>query len=161
MRFKRRYFCCELEYNECDYGQDKTNRPKHSDITCTINKSIEKFYGDLGAAEMIPSFSLIYFNQNTNICILRTARNTERKFHTVLTFIQKIDNIDVKFKIVHKSGSIKKCKQFMVEYCSSRLLQYYSNSSLIKNKMNNDNETIEDVLKNLIEACQKNDYNFN
>lgn len=161
MRFKRRYFCCELDYSECDSGQCRTTKPKHSDITCTINKSIEKFYGDLGAAQMIPSFSLIYFNQNTNICILRTARNTERKFHTVLTFIQKIDNFNVKFKIVHKSGSIKKCKEFLVEYCSSRLLEFYSNYSLSKTKKNNENEVVEDVLKNLIEACQNNDYNFN
>lgn len=158
MRFKRRYFCCELLVNNSDSAQ---NKPKHSDITSTINKSIEKFYGDLGAAEMIPSFSLIYFNQNTNICILRTARNLEKKFHTMLTYIQKIEDINVQFRIIHKSGSIKKCKEFLIKYCSSKLFELYSKSHLLKTKMDNNDLIVEGVLKNVIEACEKNDYNFN
>ncbi|RNA39274.1 ribonuclease P MRP subunit POP5 [Brachionus plicatilis] len=161
MRFKRRYFCCELQYRDSDCVQNKLNKLKHSDISSTINKSIEKFYGDLGAAEMIPSFSVIYFNQNTNICILRTARNLEKKFHTMLTFIQKIENIDVQFKVVHKSGSIKKCKEFLIEYCSNRLLEFYQKTSSRHQKLDNDDQIIVNVLTNLIEACDKNDYSFN
>ena len=149
MRFKRRYFCCELILRENE------TKIRHTDLSGTINKSIEKFYGDLGAAEMTPSFSLIYFNQNTNLCILRTARNLEKKFHTLLSFIQKIEEVDVKFKVIHKSGSIKKCKKFMLEYCTEQLIELYRKNDT------NEKKIVIDVFESMAEACKQNDFNFN
>ncbi len=114
MRFKRRYFIVELIFEN-----DQSNRQelKMKSVQDTIHQSIEKFYGDLGMAQMMPSFSIIYFNSNTNLLLMRIARELEKKFHTLLTFTKMIDNLNVYFHILHKSGSIKKCKKFLVEYC--------------------------------------------
>ncbi|CAF0718128.1 unnamed protein product [Brachionus calyciflorus] len=167
VRFKRRYFCCELIFRDSDLNSMQTrtqmNKLKHTDLSSAIHKSIEKFYGDLGAAEMIPSFSVIYYNLNTNLCILRTARNLEKKFHTLLTFIQKIEEYDVKFKIIHKSGSIRKCKEFMLEYCTQRLFEFYRKMAVNPKEMEvgDDGKSVIKVLENIIEACEQNDYNFN
>lgn len=164
MRFKRRYFCVELIFQEADLnsiqGRLQLNKLKHNQISETINKSIEKFFGDLGAAEMTPSFSVIYHNANTNLAILRTARNLEKKFHTLLTFIQKIDQFDVKLSVIHKSGSIKKCKQFLLEYCNKKLFELYKNQNDIKNIPFDNTSSVIEVLEKMVNACEQADYNF-
>jgi RNase P/RNase MRP subunit POP5 len=115
MRFKRRYFIVELIFE----NDQPVNRQelKMKSIQDVIHKNMEKFYGDLGMAQMMPSFSIVYFNSNTNLLIMRIARELEKKFHTLLTFTKMIGDINVYFHILHKSGSIKKCKKFLVEYC--------------------------------------------
>ena len=115
MRFKRRYFIVELIF-QMDQANNRQEL-KMKNIQDTIHQSIEKFYGDLGMAQMMPSFSIIYFNSKTNLLIMRIARELEKKFHTLLTFTKTIGDINVYFHIMHKSGSIKKCKKFLLEYC--------------------------------------------
>lgn len=83
------------------------NKLKHTDLSDTIHKSIEKFYGDYGMAVMMPSFSVIYYNSATNLCILRTARDLQKKFNSLLTFTNKLAEFNVYFKVVHVSGSIR------------------------------------------------------
>ncbi len=109
MRFKRRYFCFEIVFPDelTALNRLHINKLKHSDLSETIHKSIEKFYGDYGMAVMMPSFSVIYFNSATNLAIVRTARDLQKKFHTLLTFVQKLAEFSVALKVIHISGSIK------------------------------------------------------
>lgn len=109
MRFKRRYFCLEIMFPDDLTAVDRIhmNKLKHSDLADTVHKSIEKFYGDYGMAVMMPSFSVVYFNSATNLAIVRTARDLQKKFHALLTFVQKLAEFNVSLKVVHVSGSIK------------------------------------------------------
>lgn len=185
MRFKRRYFCVELlvssngsiHYQNIDAANN--NKLKPSDLSQEIHRSIEKFYGDYGMATMMPSFSLIYFNSNTNLAIFRIARDLAERFRHLLTFIRRIgeNGVDVTFKVVHVSGSIKKCKQFLLGYCNRRLGEIYlltmqHKESLVggSRKFRDDEQgdegedkkrrgTIE-VLNNLIKSCEEDGENF-
>ena len=67
MRFKRRYFCVEIIFQDDLKSTNlyQMNKLKHTNLSLSIHDSIEKFYGDLGMAKMMPSFSVIYFNLNT------------------------------------------------------------------------------------------------
>ena len=109
MRFKRRYFCIEVQFQSDLSALDKLhmNKLKHTNFSETIHKSIEQLYGDYGMAVMMPSFSVIYFNSVTNMAILRTARDLQKEFHVLLTFLQKLGDFDVSLRTVHVSGSIK------------------------------------------------------
>lgn len=165
VRFKRRYFCVEVMFQEADLSSSakriKLDKIKHTSLTETIHKSIERFYGDLGMATMMPSFSVIYFNMITNLAIMRTARNLQDKFHNLLTFINKIDDFDVSFRVVHVSGSIKKCKKYLLEYCNQRLAELNSNELywLDKHKSTRQEEKAEtsQVLERIATACKEND----
>jgi ribonuclease P/MRP protein subunit POP5 len=178
VRFKRRYFCVEIQFRDSDLNsmskKMQLNKLKHTNLSETVHKSIERFYGDLGMAKMMPSFSVIYFNMNTNMAIMRTARDLETKFHNLLTFTRKIDEFDCAFRVVHVSGSIKKCKKFLLHYCNQRLLDIYvkiSNNTtnsrnydaLLKDQSDlseNDKEII-NVLNSLIKVCEEGDNIFN
>jgi RNase P/RNase MRP subunit POP5 len=169
VRFKRRYFCVEVNFQESDLNsitrRIKINKLKHLNLSDTIHKSIEKFYGDYGMATMMPSFSVIYFNLNTSLAIVRTARDLQSEFHNVLTFTRKLDDFDVAFKTVHVSGSIKKCKKFLLGYCHSRLQLVKNHIStetgLKKNLDAEDEKEVVQCLEKMIECCQQDDNMFN
>jgi ribonuclease P/MRP protein subunit POP5 len=149
MRFKRRYFCVQIIFQD-ESIKKEINKLKHNQFSETIHSSIEKFYGDFGMAVMIPSFSVIYFNSSTNIAILRTARDTQKKFHSLPTFIQKIGELKVCLKTIHVSGSIKKSKKFLIDYCNQKLLSLCNQNS---------SECLD--IKSLINICQNNHNVFN
>jgi ribonuclease P/MRP protein subunit POP5 len=170
VRFKRRYFCVEVNFQESDLNsitkRIKINKLKHLNLSDTIHKSIEKFYGDYGMATMMPSFSVIYFNLNTNLAIVRTARDLKEEFHNVLTFTRKLDDFDVAFKTIHVSGSIKKCKKYLLEYCKQRLKLINNHIStefgIKKSSTDSDNEKeVVESLEKLVECCQQDDNMFN
>ena len=130
MRYKRRYFCIEVVFTDDDKNPRtsaaKDNRHnvqklKHTVLADTIDSLIEKLYGDMGVATIAPSFSVIYFNTNTNIAIVRAAREAQKKFHALLTFIQKLGEYNVAIRVIHISGSVKKCKQFLIGHCERKL----------------------------------------
>jgi len=173
MRFKRRYFCVEILYNDenltstksstsldASLNKIKLHKLKHTNLSETINSYIEKFYGDYGMAVMMPSFSVIYFNPNTNIAIMRTARDLKNKFHNLLTFITKLAQFDVTFRVVHISGSIKKCKKFLAIYCQNKLneMRETHNKNILANE---ENKMIVDVYEKLLEASQSKDNSLN
>ena len=169
MRFKRRYFCIEIAFQDYDLNtvakRLQINKLRHNNLSDTLHKSIEGFYGDYGMATMMPSFSVIYFNLNTNLAILRTARDLQTKFQNLLTFTRKIEEIDVAFRVIHVSGSIRKCKKFLLDYCNLRLLSIYQNvssdSQAIQIKTSEQEKEVVDVLERIVQACQESDNVFN
>ena len=165
MRFKRRYFCVEIIYQDDQINASdkiKLHKLKHTNLTETVHSSIEKFYGDYGMAVMMPSFSVIYFNSNTNLAIMRTARDLQKKFHNLLTFTRKLDQFEITFRVVHVSGSIKKCKKFLLKYCQDKLseLNIQINQNKTIEPMNEDNQMAIEVYEKLFKASQSNDNTF-
>ena len=151
MRFKRRYFCVEIVFHDeaAAASKPQLNRLKHTHLSDTIHKSIEQLFGDYGMAVMMPSFSVIYFNSATNLAILRTARDLQKQFHTLLAFIQQIGTLNAAFNVVHVSGSIKKCKQFLIPHCQQKLANGVQDQAVVE------------VLQKLVQVCEVNDNMFN
>lgn len=121
MRFKRRYFCVELVVQGTTPTSNYETKLKSSDLVVELTKSIEKFFGDLGVASMQPSFSLIYFNANTNLAIFRIAREHRAKFHQLLALVRRIDSTDLALKVIHVAGSIKQCKKYLLKDSNRKL----------------------------------------
>jgi len=173
MRFKRRYFCLEILFHDdslisakssasldTSLNKIKLHKLKHTNLSESINSSIEKMYGDYGVSTMMPSFSVIYFNSSTNIAIIRSARDLKEKFHNLLMFTNKLDQFDVTFRVVHVSGSIKKCKKFLSIYCQKRLSELHESQSK-SILFNEENKMVIDVYEKLLEVSLSNDNLFN
>ena len=163
MRFKRRYFCVEILFQDNLNQLNKIHwhKLKHTNLAETIHQSIERLYGDLGMAAMMPSFSVIYFNSITNLAIMRTSRELKKKFFNLLTFTNKLAQFNVNFRVVHVSGSIKKCKQFLVGFCQKRLNEISGNMMNNKGDPNPEYKAEIDMVEKLIEVCEVNDNVFN
>lgn len=162
MRFKKRYFCVEInpivdgDANKVTVNCCMNSNIKQTTLSEEIHKSIEKFYGDLGMATMMPSFGIVYFNTVTNLAILRIARDLKVKFYNLLTFIRKLDSVDVHIRVVHVSGSIKKCKKYLVQYCNAKLNQLALDHT--KRAPQPDDVIVE--VQKLLTSCQENNENF-
>ena len=169
MRFKRRYFCLEVHFQDADLSsmskRVQIEQLRHTHLSDAIHKSIERFYGDHGMATMMPSFSIIYFNLHTRLAIMRTARDLQEQFHNVLTFTRRLlnDQIEVAFQVVHVSGSIRKCKKFLLDYCHVRLQAYISEKSTTHEPRRSADERMEaiEALDRIIKVCEKSDNVFN
>ncbi len=167
MRFKRRYFSVEIIFQQDNLNQInkfQINKLKHTQLSEAIHNSIAKLYGDYGMAVMMPSFNVIYFNTNTNLAILRTSRDLKDKFHTLLTFTKQIGQFDVSFRVIHISGSIRKCKKFLLNYCQLKLAELYKQMSLNSNmkldvnqQVELDNKASAEVYEKLLQNCETND----
>lgn len=130
MRFKRRYFCVEIVFP----GSSMTSEPptpdqklKPSDLVQEISRSIEKFYGDLGVASMQPSFSLVHFNADTSVAIFRIARDQRAPFHHLLTLTSRVNSVELTFKVIHVSGSIRQCKKHLLDHSNRKLEELADN----------------------------------
>jgi ribonuclease P/MRP protein subunit POP5 len=173
VRFKRRYFCVEINFQDSDLNSAAKRiqiaKLRHTSLTDSIHKSIERLYGDYGMATMMTSFSVIYYNLSTSLAILRTARDMQGPFHNVLTFTRKLDDFDIAFKTVHVSGSIKKCKKFLLGYCNERLKLIKKDLSDQKKQLSTaavamdseDKREVAQVLEKIVECCQQDDNIFN
>lgn len=147
MRFKRRYFCVELL---ADVGGEIA-KIKPSDLQQEFSRSIEKFFGDFGVATMQPSFSLIYFNANTSLAVFRVGRDHRVMFHQLVTLMRRVSTTECTFRVVHVSGSIKKCKKFLLGYSHDRLNELYREEATRKT----DRSAAVEVLEKLIKACEE------
>lgn len=158
MRYKRRYFCVELTIDK--YSQIKNkyflHQLNHTLIIETLKNSIVKYYGDYGAATMLPSFSLMYFNPYTNLMIMRTSREKHKELMRMLTLIKRFDKFDITLNVIHISGSVRQCKKYLVKYCSRRLHQIR-----IQKKESESNKIIGEVLEKVLNACETIDNDFN
>jgi RNase P/RNase MRP subunit POP5 len=123
MRYKRRYVCVQLMSPSFTAQSLKF---KISEINEDFLETLEQCYGDYGMASMEPSFSIVLFNTNTNLMILRTSKRFYTQFHAMLAFKKKLKNIDLIFKVLHASGSLKKCRKFLIDYSTKKL--FYMNS---------------------------------
>jgi hypothetical protein len=115
-------------------------------------------------AVMMPSFNVIYFNTNTNLAILRTSRDLKDKFHTLLTFTKQLGQFDVCFKVIHVSGSIRKCKKFLLNYCQLKLADLYKQMSInsislfnANQEVESENKAVAEVYEKLLQNCETND----
>lgn len=125
MRYKRRYFCVEL----IQASASLEYKLKSNDLVQELIKLIEKFFGDFGIASIQPSFSLVYFNSDTNLAIFRVARQHRADFHQLLSLVCRVDSTELAFKVIHVSGSIKQCKKYLIRHFYKRIEEFAENES--------------------------------
>ena len=168
MRFKRRYYCVEILFHDGDSVVSSlrtVQKLKHTQLNEALLAMIERLYGDYGMATMLPSFSVIYFNGSTNMAILRTSREMHQNFHTCLTYIQKLADYRVTLRVVHVSGSVKRCKKYLVNYCAQKVAELVNEQQKLKSgpfapTSLEASEQIVQCFNSLAEACKLNDNTF-
>lgn len=62
------------------------------------------------------SFEVKYFNDVTNICILRTPREQFRMVWAALTFITNIENEPLLPRVIHVGGTLRSCQAHAIKF---------------------------------------------
>jgi RNase P/RNase MRP subunit POP5 len=57
-----------------------------------------------------------YFNDVTNMCILRSPREQFRMVWAALTFITKIENEPLLLRVIHVGGTLRSCQTHAIKF---------------------------------------------
>ena len=118
VKFKSRYLLIETLFED--------NKNHHFDtgkIAIVIKNHVENFFGDVGLGKLNKNLQVKYFNNYTNLLIIRIGKENLKIIWTVLTMINNIDGLKMKFHIISISGTIKraeiKAKKFLENWMNN------------------------------------------
>lgn len=112
MRFKRRYISIQIKSDSKVLKSASFLHFKHQNLHDLFVEAIQNLYGDHGLAIVLPSLSIMYINNHTNIAILRVSRKSCNKVNEILTFLN-MERLNQVIVIKNLSGSIQKSKLFL------------------------------------------------
>lgn len=119
VKFKSRYILLEILSNQTTQTTSFPSlRLKPETLADRINKEVNSLYGDRGTGLLKSNFQVKYLNEITNLVIIRVSRDFFPKLHLVLTLMKSIENKEVRVKILHVSGTIKKIEEVASEILS-------------------------------------------
>ncbi|KAH3680808.1 hypothetical protein WICMUC_000159 [Wickerhamomyces mucosus] len=85
------------------------------EILNLLRKNIELNYGDYGAGLINYSLMVKYFSNKTSTGIIRCSRENHELVTGALLMINQINDRNCIFRVIHISGTIKKCEDYAIE----------------------------------------------
>ncbi|KAM5194014.1 ribonuclease P/MRP protein subunit POP5 [Mantella aurantiaca] len=144
MRFKSRYFLCELVLEDPRRRQNIS----HGAVLSNVKEAVARLHGDFGAAAVSIALSVKYLNAYTGIILLRCRKDYHQFLWSSLPFISSLDNRGQRYpcfiNTLHVAGTIRSCQKFLIKYNRQQL------SRLLKN-CTNPNER--DLIRKSIASC--------
>lgn len=70
-------------------NSDSKTKISQSDIASQLKKSVQKFYGDFGAAS-ITNFGVKYFNEKHKLLIIRVSHGPHRFLTSIIPLLTKV-----------------------------------------------------------------------
>ncbi|XP_018412902.1 PREDICTED: ribonuclease P/MRP protein subunit POP5 [Nanorana parkeri] len=121
MRFKSRYFLCELVL------EDPRRRQNISQGTVlhTIKEAVTRLHGDFGASAVSIALSVRYLNAYTGIILIRCRKDYHQLLWSSLPFITNLENRGQRYpcfiNTLHIGGTIRTCQKFLIQYNRQQL----------------------------------------
>ncbi|KAG0328958.1 hypothetical protein BG000_000261 [Podila horticola] len=107
-----------------DTGRNNCRLPPlaNKDLVFALKDSIAENFGDYGAGLTQRPLTLKYFSPHTNIGIIRISREELHIVWGALTFIKELKGRSCMIKVIHTSGTIKKCQLTTIRYDRDRIM---------------------------------------
>eukprot|EP00741_Cyanophora_paradoxa_P020031 tig00021217_g19333.t1 len=112
VRFKNRYVLAELHWEDGKFDEELAA----GHVLAAVRASIQTNFGDIGTARTQQSLQVKYFNNVTNLLIMRVARGPHQDAWAALNFITKIKNRTVTIRVIHVAGTIRSCQKKALEH---------------------------------------------
>jgi len=107
VRFKNRYLLVELQWAD---GMVDSSVSAQT-LKRTVKQHLQHNFGDYGVGLIQQTLQVKYWNNMTNLCIIRCAREYHKMVWSALTTIKALNNRDLLFRLVHLGGSIRSCQK--------------------------------------------------
>ncbi|KAH0625459.1 hypothetical protein JD844_014989 [Phrynosoma platyrhinos] len=122
VRFKNRYFLCEIIFEDPRCRQLIEERTVHT----SVKNAIARIHGDFGFACCSIAFSVKYLNAYTGIVLLCCRKDFYRLLGSSLPFITHLENKNQRypcsFNTLHVGATIRTCQKFLIQYNRDQLL---------------------------------------
>ena len=108
MRFKNRYFLCQLSSTSTTAAQPQFQA---RDLHRALRDAIQRQLGDCGAGLLLVSLAVKYLNPATGVAIVRIGRDYRRVAEPVLARVALVGGRPCTVKVVHVGGTIRTCQK--------------------------------------------------
>ncbi|XP_052766440.1 ribonuclease P/MRP protein subunit POP5-like [Mya arenaria] len=119
VRFKNRYILCKLEFGK------RASLPalNQDEVYRAIRDELQILHGEyaMACARKYPALAVHYLNKETNLVMIRCARDMCKKVQSSLPFVKKLGGADVFLNTIHLAGTIRSCMKFIVRYHKTEL----------------------------------------
>ncbi|KAK3831772.1 MAG: hypothetical protein JOS17DRAFT_684277 [Linnemannia elongata] len=146
VRFKNRYLLFEIVYADTPLGwtsipastslalpnATQPGEAADQNLLFALKDSIAENFGDYGAGLTQRPLTLKYFSPHTNVGILRISREEMHIVWGALTFINQLKGRPCIIKVIHTSGTIKKCQLTTIKYDRDRIMFLRNQAQLLK-----------------------------
>ncbi|XP_066466051.1 ribonuclease P/MRP protein subunit POP5 [Tiliqua scincoides] len=123
VRFKNRYFLCEITSEDPSCQQLIDERTVHS----TVKSVVARMHGDFGLACCSIAFAVKYLNAYTRVVLLSCRKDFARLLWSSLPFITHLENWKQRcpcaFNTLHVGATIRTCQKFLIQYSRDQLQQ--------------------------------------
>ncbi|XP_075710134.1 ribonuclease P/MRP protein subunit POP5 [Rhinoderma darwinii] len=144
MRFKSRYFLCELVLEDPRWKQNISQ----GTVLYNVKETVARLHGDFGAAACSIGLSVKYLNAYTGIILLRCRKEFHQLLWSSLPFITSLENRGQRYvcfiNTLHIGGTIRTCQKFLIQYNRKQL------ALLLKNTTNPDEKN---AIQKSIASC--------
>ncbi|XP_073510297.1 ribonuclease P/MRP protein subunit POP5 [Phyllobates terribilis] len=144
MRFKSRYFLCELVLEDPRWRQSITEVA----VWYNVKETVARLHGDFGAAACSVGMSVKYLNAYTGIILLRCRKAFHQLLWSSLPFITRLEYRGQRYpcfiNTIHVGGTIRTCQKFLIRYNRRQL------ALLLKNCTNPEEKR---AIQKSIESC--------
>ncbi|XP_040276181.1 ribonuclease P/MRP protein subunit POP5 [Bufo gargarizans] len=144
MRFKSRYFLCELVLEDPRLKQNISQ----GTVFYNVREAVARLHGDFGAAAFSIGLSVKYLNAYTGIILLRCRKESHQLLWSSLPFITSLENRGQRYacfiNTLHIGGTIRTCQKFLIQYNRKQL------RLLLKNCKNPEEK---DAIQKSIASC--------
>ncbi|GLE04067.1 hypothetical protein PINS_up012978 [Pythium insidiosum] len=90
-------------------------------VTSLIKDSIARSYGDYGVGMLQYAFQVIYCSKETNLIVIRCAREQCKLVETSLVFVTESQGQELRFRVVRVCGSSRVCREHMMRLTEERV----------------------------------------
>ncbi|CRK97799.1 CLUMA_CG011178, isoform A [Clunio marinus] len=108
VRFKNRYILLQIK-------SDKKFKISTSELAGDFRRSIQKYYGDFGAAS-VQNLAVKYFNEKHKLVIVRLSHGPHKFLSSILPLSTKAGKELAKFQILYIGATIRQCKKYIVKH---------------------------------------------
>ena len=122
VRYKNRYFLMEVIWAPPSSSSSSTtstpiiSSPSNIHFYEAIKTQIARLFGQYGLGLLQPSLTVKYTNMETNLLLLRCARDYHRMLWSSLTHVTEMNGKSVLLRILHVGGTIRTCRKFALHY---------------------------------------------
>ncbi|XP_040206154.1 ribonuclease P/MRP protein subunit POP5 [Rana temporaria] len=127
MRFKSRYFLCELVLEDPRRRQNLSQ----GTVLYNVKEAVARLHGDFGAAAASIALTVKYLNAYTGIILLRCRKDYHQFLWSSLPFITSLENRGQRYpcliNTLHVAGTIRSCQKFLIQYNRQQLNRLLKN----------------------------------
>eukprot|EP00275_Glaucocystis_incrassata_P001507 EC123139.1.p1 GENE.EC123139.1~~EC123139.1.p1 ORF type:complete len:150 (+),score=6.10 EC123139.1:45-494(+) len=107
MRNKNRYLLAEVIWDD----RKIDNELSANHVYIAIRNALQPNFGDIAVGRVFSSLSVKYFNNMTNLAIIRCHRDFYKPVWAAVTMLTSLKTRRCFFHVIHTGGTVKQCQR--------------------------------------------------